>query len=135
MDPYEHARQDGIEGVKKFAAALKEIFYKPPIPALIKLKENSGYDWRKLRRFFSHFLDVKRDLKGNPHEKILTTLYYKHAADVLNKMEFQEDGGFTSVKKLSHAQNSLKTLKKLPYDSKIMAYIIDGFNTVKSGNK
>jgi hypothetical protein len=109
--------------------------------ALINLKASSGMNWRSAKTQFTRFLDTKRELENSS----LNVQLKNHCERLIYKETIKNywfSGNFdykqcsmTKEEIISHARNVLSSLYKLKYDSKLVCYIKDGYNTCTSGNK
>jgi len=114
---------------------------RPRIPAaLIVLKANSGANWDGVKKQLLKFLDYKRKISKlsiSDHDKFYLSLLvyndYKEIPAAIRGRNFKSCA-FKKEKLVSYYFNTLATLHKLDYDSYLVCYIQDSFNTVKSGN-
>lgn len=110
--------------------------------ALEIIKSQSGYNWIKIRKFLIKFMNAKREICFADFYDVNTQFKLKK---YLQKLVFEDfraktpaefvDCEMSCADLVSHLNNVLVTLNKIPYDSALMAYIQYSHNTCKSGNK
>lgn len=110
--------------------------------ALVNLKASSGANWKTCKKYFVDFLDLKREIQNSnlppKLKKYSEKLVYRDflAKDFFLEKFLYRQSAMTKHEVITHAQNVLASLHKMNYDSYVMCYIQDGFNTsIKSGNK
>lgn len=109
--------------------------------ALDILKKNTNPEnWDKCKRNLISYLSYQRDIESSnlslqrKHYLMLLVLAdHKQKDFFVGNWDYIPDN-MSKENIISHALNVLSSLSKRPYDSEMVCYIDDSYNTVKSGN-
>lgn len=103
--------------------------------ALINLKEGAGENWPVIKKCLCNFLDIKRELKNSnlplKTKKNLELIVFNcYLTNPLTFGYFNYVNASMSKRQIvSHYKNVICALHRMEYNSGVMCFIIDGYNT------